>query len=63
MDYKTKLPCTTTTVVDVTVDRTEGCRLPVTGRLKSLDGKILYATAEALFMKPGAPKEDSNADT
>lgn len=62
VDYKAKLPCTTTTVVDVTVDRNEDWRLAVTGRLESLDGKVLYATAEALFMKPGAPKKDSNAD-
>ncbi len=52
MDYKAPLPCLTTAVVDITIDRKEGRKLFVSGRLKSLDGAVTYSSAEALFIKP-----------
>lgn len=52
VDYKAPLPCLTTAVVDITVDRKEGRKLFVSGRLKSLDGAVTYSSAEALFIKP-----------
>lgn len=52
VDYKAPLPCLTTAVVDVTIDREEGRKLFVTGRLKSLDGTVTFSIAEALFIKP-----------
>lgn len=55
MDYAAPLPCLTTTVVDVAVDRVEGRKIFVTGRLKSLDGVTHYASAEALFIQPRKP--------
>eukprot|EP00903_Cladosiphon_okamuranus_P010663 g10081.t1 len=60
VDYKAPLPCLTTAVMDITIDRKEGRKLFVTGRLKSLDGSVTYSSAEALFIKPkeadpGAP--------
>lgn len=58
VDFKAPLPCLTTTVVDITVDRKEGRKLYVTGRLKSLDGTVTFSSAEALFIKP---KEASSA--
>ncbi|CAN0171154.1 unnamed protein product [Ectocarpus sp. 12 AP-2014] len=58
VDFKAPLPCLTTAVVDITVDRKEGRKLYVTGRLKSLDGTVTFSSAEALFVKP---KEASSA--
>lgn len=55
VDYKAPLPCLSTVVVDVSIDRVEGRKLFVTGRLKSIDGEVLFACAEALFIKPRAP--------
>ncbi|CAN0100579.1 unnamed protein product [Pylaiella littoralis] len=52
VDYKAALPCQTTAIVDITIDRKEGRKLFVTGRLKSLDGTVTYSSAEALFIKP-----------
>ncbi|CAN0102474.1 unnamed protein product, partial [Hapterophycus canaliculatus] len=52
VDYKAPLPCLTTAIVDVTIDREEGRKLFVTGRLRSLDGTVTFSTAEALFIKP-----------
>lgn len=57
MDYKAPLPCLTTAVVDITIDREEGRKLFVTGRLKSLDGTVTFSTAEALFIKPRTAPE------
>ena len=48
----------TTAVVDVTIDRVEGRKLFVSGKLKSLDGEVLFATAEALFIKPRTEPQD-----
>lgn len=66
VDYKAPLPCLTVAVVDITIDRVEGRKLFVTGRLKSLDGKVHYSSAEALFIKPKARppsgKEELNAE-
>lgn len=60
VDYKAPLPCLTTAHLDVTIDRVEGRKLFVTGRLRSLDGEVLYAIVEALFIKPRSkPKPDS----
>lgn len=52
VEYKAPLPCLTTAFVDITIDRKEGRKLFVTGRLKSLDGSVTYSSAEALFIKP-----------
>ncbi|CAN0418074.1 unnamed protein product [Laminaria digitata] len=41
----------TTAVVDVTINKREGRKIFVTGRLKSLDGEVQYASAETLFIK------------
>ena len=63
MDYQAPLPCLTTVVVDVTIDRKEGRKLFVTGRLKSLDGALQYASAEALFIKPRELAPTGKIDT
>eukprot|EP00904_Undaria_pinnatifida_P002582 jgi/Undpi1/12324/HiC_scaffold_5.g02000.m1 len=52
VEYQAPLPCLTTAVIDVTIDKREGRKLFVTGRLKSLDGVVQYASAEALFITP-----------
>lgn len=33
----------------------------MTGRMKSLDGEILFATADALFIKPKKPQPQEEA--
>lgn len=38
--------------MNVTIDRVEGRKLFVSGRLHSLDKTVLYASADALFIKP-----------
>lgn len=58
VDFKAPLPCLSTVAVDVTIDRTDKRKYFVSARLQSLDHTVLYATAEALFVKPRSKEKE-----
>lgn len=51
VDYKAPLPCLTTALVNITIDRVEGRKRFISARLQSLDEVVLFASADALLIK------------